>query len=164
MMGSTSGLGPNAPESDAATNQSVIRVEKQEFDAYNARFSVDVSIQNKASAPFDYPSFLEVAAARSDCGRIGYLNSYGASSQGHSMFPVPARPDRRQLLPEERSLPVHLEISVSGCETGTSDLVGAARSQALASRPLFPLALRFRVFSMTRDASISLKGKSAALQ
>lgn len=129
------------------TNRSLIYVQDEKFDSQTAHFSIDVAVRNIASTAIPYPRFLEVVADRSDCGRIKYLNPYGVSSQDKTIFQVAARPDRMQLFPRESSLPVRIEALVDGCQAARVSLVAEARALALKSTPLFPLAIRFRVWT-----------------
>lgn len=129
------------------TNRSLIHVEDEKFDSQTARFSIDVAVRNIASTAIPYPRFLEVVADRSDCGRIKYLNPYGVSNQDRTIFRIAARPDRMQLFPGESSLPVRIEALVDGCQAARVSLFAEARVLALKSTPLFPLAIRFRVWT-----------------
>ena len=133
------------------TDRSVIRVERQTFDASEGRFGVDISVQDKSSGPIPYPSFLEVAARKSDCGQVRFLNAYAMSSRGNPVFRVPERSDKALLFPAEKSLTVHLEVVAEGCEAHSGSLVSHSRLQALKARAFFPLAVCFRVFSQSNE-------------
>jgi len=145
-------VGPISTDgAEDVTDRSVIHVERQTFDASEGRFDVDISVQDKSSGPIPYPSFLEVAANKSDCGQVRFLNAYATSSRGNAMFRVPERSDKDLLFPAEKSLTVHLEVVAEGCEARSGSVVSRSRLQALKARPFFPLAVRFRVFSQSNE-------------
>lgn len=132
-------------ETEELTEHSLIRVVGEAFDPSTATFSIDASVRNIDATSLTYPGFLEVIVDRSDCGRIEYLNSWGISEDGHTVFRVPRRPDREHLFPGEDSLPVHIEVRIPGCEAGHTSLVERAGKRAIQLRPFFPLSVRFHV-------------------
>jgi hypothetical protein len=95
----------------------------------------------------DYPDFLEVIEDRSDCSRPQYVNAEEVSANGHPLFRIALRPDRRRLFPGEDSLPVHLRVSAPGCGIQDISLMESARARAMEHRTFFPLAVRFRVYA-----------------
>jgi hypothetical protein len=143
------------------TNASLIRVERQSFEERSGKFSIDLSVQNAGPLAIPYPTILEAVSARSDCGKVSYLNAYGTSKQGTALFRISRRPDRNRLFPGESSIPVHLEVLATGCDGGNAPLVDNAKRQALERRAVFPLAIRFRVFSAPSDAVQNLPQEAA---
>jgi len=140
-------------DSIEVTKDSLIRVERELFDERTGTFRIDLQIKNQSPLPIAYPTILEVVSSRSDCGKVRYLNAVGYSGGGDTLFRVPRRPDRLRLFPGEASLPVHLEIQADGCGGSDARLVDRAKQQALESRPVFPLVLRFQVFAAVTGPS-----------
>lgn len=138
-----------AMEGEEITSRSLVHVENERYDAVQGRFGIEVSVRNIDASAVPYPRFLEVVAERSDCGHIKYLNPYGISEGNQAVFRVPARPGQPALFPGDSSLPVHLELSVEGCEGNR--LVAKARLLALKNTTLVPLSVRFRVWSAARE-------------
>jgi hypothetical protein len=132
-------------ETEELTEHSMIRVVAEAFDPPTATFNIDASVRNIDSTSLTYPDFLEVIFDRSDCGRIEYLNPWGISEDGHTVFRVPHRPDREHLFPGEDSLPVHIEVRIPGCEADHTSLVERARKRGFQVRPYFALSVRFHV-------------------
>jgi len=127
------------------TEHSLVRVVGEAFDRPTATFHVDASVRNIDSTSLTYPDFLEVVFDRSDCGRIEYLNPWGISEAGHTVFRVPRRPDREHLFPGEDSLPVHIGVRIPGCGADHTSLVERARKRGFQMQPFFPLSVRFHV-------------------
>lgn len=99
-----------------------------------------------------YPSFLEVTADRSDCGKVKYLNSSATSEDDHAVFRIARGRIKAGCFP--KSLPVHLEIAGEGCEASRGSLIEKAKN-ARKTPPdwFYPLSVRFKVYGTTDSKS-----------
>lgn len=156
LLTTTIGVGRSQPPMIAmrrildVTPRSVVSVIKEQFDPEQETFGVDAVVENGSSEAMDYPSTLQVASAYSDCGEVKFVNQVGTSLDGLALFRVPARPDRRHLLPRESTLPVHLEIRVEGCKPDL--LLRQSLGPKANGEWFYPLSVRFRVFADTDES------------
>jgi hypothetical protein len=131
------------------TSSAAIKVDNERLDSFTATFSADLSVQNReGDKEIAYPSFVEVSSQQSDCGKVIYLNPFSTSEDGKAIFRVPKARGSSQLPPGNRTLPVHIELRLPGCEfSNLGQLLNIARNHHLPNLPdaVAALQIQFRV-------------------
>ncbi len=134
------------------TKSTVIKVNNVHFDSVTATFDADLSVRNaEATKEIAYPSFLEVSSEHSGCGKVIYLNPFLTAESGKAIFRIPRASGNFQLLPGNRTLPVHFRVRVTGCEfNNLGQLLTLVRSHHIPDPPtaLSALQIGFRVLAL----------------
>jgi hypothetical protein len=129
------------------TDHCVVEVIRQRFDTGTATFAIDAVIKNVSDVGILYPGILEIHEGISDCGKIRYLNSAGFSGGGKAIFGVPIPPEVTHLRPGDRTLPIHMQIQVQGCEASQGSLFERSRGMTRGGQDWFyALSASVRVF------------------
>ena len=102
------------------TSNTAIQVLKSKYDSDTAVFAIDVVARNITTSAIAYPSMLEGARDLSHCGKIDYLNALTSTDSGRPVYRIATPPYTEYLRPGEKTLPVHLQIHIAGCEDGAS--------------------------------------------
>lgn len=127
------------------TAVSTLHILREEVDS--GVFSINATIENSGTERQPYPTTLLVQGNRSDCGAVRYVNPSSIDENGRAVFRIPKDPSREYLLPNERSLPFHMEIHLQGCDLDQESFVERSRK----TRGQFiPLSLHFLVYAQNR--------------
>jgi hypothetical protein len=142
------------------TKDVTVRLVGEQFNPHSATFDLDVAVQNSSKQDnVIYPSLIEVTQGSSDCGRVSYLNAAFTSSNGSPVLRIPTA-GAHELLPGERTLPVHLRVRVEGCENDRGQLVALSRKGLQEFGRFFaPLRMQFRVVGPKPEHGSSQAGR-----
>jgi hypothetical protein len=138
------------PRSDLQdiSSRAFVKIVRQSFDAKSSVFHMDVAVENISSANIPYPSMLKIYSGKTDCGSLRYVSPVSMLPQNGLVLHIPQIGNGPYLNPGQKTLPLHLELRIEGCDIQLG-LLDASRQ--VSGRTIDSLSLKFHIYSSDRN-------------